>query len=170
MTKLPVDPIFVLGESYLKCQVIKAALLEPTVSVESYPRGYFGEYEHEGLLISDRFEFSDEATLEKLFKLMVEVVKVPADGEMIEEFRDDELEPELKLADYRKNTRFFPEFIFEFAGEKPLRMEINLTRGRLLIQAGEQWDGYEIDNLSAQALRALLMAERGRQTPQLPKE
>lgn len=163
ITKLPVDPILVLGESYLKCQMIKAALFEPAVSVEFYPPGYFGEYEYEGLLISDRLEFSDEATLEKLFRLMAEVVKAPADEEMIEELLDDETEPELKLADYRKNTGFSPEFIFEFTGETPLRMEINLTRGRLLIQAGEQWDGYEIDQQSAVALRTLLWAERERQ-------
>jgi hypothetical protein len=159
-TKLPADPILVLGESYLKCQMIKAALLEPTVSVEFYPPGYFGEYEYEGLLASDRFEFSDEATLEKLFKLLVEVVKVPDNGEMIEDFLYDFEEPELKLADYRKQTGFFPEFIFEFVGEKPLRMEINLTKGRLLIQAGDQWDGYEIDRRSAAALRELLLADR----------
>jgi hypothetical protein len=161
-SSLPADPLLVLGEGYLKCRMITAMLFEPTVSVESYPAGYFGEYEYEGLLASDRFEFPDEATLEKLFNLLVEVVKVPGNEEMIEEFFDDEGDPELNLADYRKSTGFFPEFMLEFLGEKPLRVEINLTKGRMLIQAGEKWGGYEIDSRSAAALRALVWAERGK--------
>lgn len=159
-TRLPVEPLLVIGESYLQCQMITAMLFEPTVSVEFYPPGYFGEYEYEGLLASDRFEFIDETTLEKLFKLLVEVVKVPGNEEMIEEFFDDEGDPELNLADYRKSTGFFPEFMFEFVGEKPFRVEINLTRGRLLMQAGDKWDGYEVDGRSAWALRTLLIAQR----------
>ena len=163
-SSLPADPLLVLGEGYLKCRMITAMLFEPTVSVEFYPPGYFGEYEYAGLLASDRFEFTEEKTLERIFQLLTEVAR-PRNLDEYEYREIDDLEFEdadLKLADYRKLVGFVPELLFEFSGEKILRVEINLTSGQLLIQAEEKWDAFEIDRPSAAALRALLWAQRGK--------
>ena len=157
-TKLPIDPTLVLGDSYLKCRKIDAALMEPIVSVASYPPGYFGGFVYEGLLVSHRFEFSDEAVLQKIFKLLVEAAKEPDDWDEL--VLDDWEGQEQKLADYRKTTGFTPEFVFEFVGANTLRIEFNPTRGRLLIVGGEKWDGYSLDQESAAELRGILEVEK----------
>ena len=162
-SKLPADPVLVLGDVYLRCTLIKAVAIEPAVVMTDYPRGYFGDYEYAGWLVTDRFEFSDEPTLKRIFQLLVEAVASPDYDAMFEELENDSNGTELKLADYRKQTGFVPEMVFELVGEKTLRMEINLTRGRLLIQTGEKWDGYMLDRWSGADLRALLSAERERQ-------
>jgi len=156
ITKLPSDPMLMLGDGYLKCRMVRAALFEPAISVASYPPGYFGEYVYEGLLVSDWIEFFDETLLRQLFAVLVETPNGP-DEEMEYYEWDNEA---LKLAELRKGTGFFPELVIEFIGEAPLAIEINLTRGRMLIQAGDKWDFYSVDRLSAAALRTMLVAEQ----------
>ena len=163
-TKLPVDPTLVLADAYLKCQMIRAAIFEPQVPVAFYPAGYFGEYEYAGLLVRDWLEFSDETVLGQLFGLLVKVAKEPDDWEM-EFVLENGSEP--KLADYRQNTGFTPELLFEFVGGIPLRVEINLTRDRLLIQAGDRWDCYALDSGSAATLKALALAKQNKLPPAL---
>jgi len=161
VTKLPVDPMLVLSDSYLKCEKVRAAFFGPVVSVASYPPGYFGDYEYEGQLVSDWIEISDEGLLQQLFTVLVEVADGP-DEDMDYYEWDSET---LQLAALSKRTGFSPEMVVEFVGDAPLAVEINLSSGRMLIQAGDKWDFYSVDRLSAAALRDLLGA-----IPKKPRE
>lgn len=162
--RLPTDPTSLLSDSYMKCRLIKAALLETRVPILAYPAGYFGDLEYDGLLVSDWFEFSDEAMLKNLFGLLVEVIDGPDYGEL-DFYLDGTLD--LKLSDYRKNTGFNPELVFEFIGDTPLRIEVSLTAKRLVIQAGEKWDFYCLDQWSAAALKDILTTEQSRKLKQI---
>jgi hypothetical protein len=156
-TALPVDPTLILAEAYRKCRMVKAAMIEASVRVASYPADYFGEFEYDGLLVSDWFEFSDETVLRQLFGLFVEARKEPDYGEM--DF-DEMTGLDLKLADYRINTGFIPDLLFEFIGDTTLRVEINLRTERMLILTGERWEAYTFDQWSVAALKQLMEAER----------
>jgi len=158
-TKLPVDPVFILADGYRKCRSITASLLEPRVMVGAYPIGYFGDFTYEGVLVSDRLEFSDEPGLQQLFGLMVRLAKEPEDyWDPGFEWKD----PDLKLTEYRDQTQFTPELVLEFVGETTVRLEINLTTKRLLVQSGERWEMYDLDQKSAAALKEVLTAEQAR--------
>ena len=148
-TKLPVDPTLVLGSAYLRCRIIKAAIIDSRVPVASYPAGYFGDFEYEGLLVSDWLEFADEAMLRRLFGLSVELAGEPDFWEPDFDAKDGH---DIMLADYRKDSGFTPEVLLEFFGETTLRVEINLTTERLLIQAGDRWECYGLDKWRAVAL------------------
>jgi len=144
-TALPTDPTLILADGYRKCRMIRAAMLETSIRVASYPVGYFGDFEYDGLLVSDWFEFSDETVLRQLFGLFVEARKEPDYWEM---------------ADYRRNTGFIPDFLFEWVGDTTLRIEINLRAERMLIQTGERWKAYTFDRWSAAALKKLMTGEQ----------
>jgi hypothetical protein len=117
-----------------------------------------GEFEYKGILVSDWLEFSDETKLRQLLSLLLEVARDPDEWEM--DFEED-TGVELKVADYRRNTQFTPELVFEFVGDTTIQMEINLTTERVLIQASERWEVYNLDPWSAAALKAMVMEERG---------
>ncbi len=164
LTKLPADPTLILADGYLKCRLIKATTFEARVPIALYPDGYFGDLEYEGRLISDRVELSTEAELKQLFELLVRAAKEPDDWEM-EFYVENGLEP--KLSDFRNESCFIPELLFEFVGETVVRIEINLTTERLLIQAGDRWECYTLDWRCATALSKIIGTEqtRLRQTP-----
>ena len=153
LSKLPADPTLILADAYLKCRLIKATAFEARVPIALYPDGYFGDLEFEGRLISDRAELSTEAELKRLFELLVRAAKEPDDWEM--KFHvENGLEP--KLSDFRNETCFTPELLFEFVGETVVRIEINLTIERLLIQAGDRWEYYTLDWRSAAVLSKII--------------
>ncbi len=160
MTKLPVNPIFILVAGYRQCRRIVATMIEPRVPVGLYPAGHFGDFIYEGLLVSDRLEFSDEPTLQQVFGLLAETAEEPeSDWAWYFEGWDD---PELKLVEYRNKTRFTPELLLEFVGETTVRIELNLTTRRLLVQTGERWEMYTLDQRSGAALQNLVTAEQTR--------
>jgi len=156
VTKLPADPVLVLANGYLKCTSIRAALFDPQVSIADYPPGHFGDFEYAGLLVPAWIEFSDEATLQKIFQTLARL----ADGPDATDFAIYEMEdPELKLADYRSGSMFTPELLVEFVGGTNLRIELNFTQGRMLVQADDRWDFYHLNQPQAYLLRKIVMAE-----------
>jgi len=149
------DPVSALGAAFLKCRAVKAEALDPRVPVSRYPEGYFGDWVDDGVLVTERVEFTDEERIRQVFALLVEAVGDP------DVTFDDEIEMsgfQESVANYRQDTGFVPELIFEFAGAVPLRFEINVSQHRLLVQAGDKWGGYTLDRWSATALQELLTA------------
>lgn len=164
-SKLSTSPALLVSESYLKCQAINVGVIEPRVLATDYPPGHFGAFEYAGLLVSDWLEISEEASLRRLFALLIEVV-----GESTTANNDEggllELDEAFSLADYRKDYDFRPELVLEFVGASPLIVELDLTKQRLLIQVNDRWDVLVLDPWSATALGALIVTERNnRQSP-----
>ncbi|HEY4247956.1 MAG TPA: hypothetical protein VGM64_13970 [Lacunisphaera sp.] len=155
VTKLPADPVLVLANGYLKCQSIRSALFDPQVSVAGYPAGHFGDDEYAGLLVPAWIEFFDEASLRKIFHTLAGV----ADGPDSSAFAYYEMEdPQMKLAEYRRASGFSPELLVEFVGGTDLRIEVNFTQGRMLIQVDDRWDFYNLDQHQAGCLREIIAA------------
>ena len=157
VTKLPSDPVLVLANGYLKCKSIRSALFDPQVSVAGYPTGHFGDYEYAGLLVPAWIEFSDETVLREIFRTLACLADGPDDLEFaIYEMED----PELKLSDYRRATGFIPELLIEFVGGMDLRIELNFTQGRMLIQANTRWDFYNLNQHQAALLRTTVATRK----------
>jgi hypothetical protein len=155
VTKLPADPVLVLADGYLKCKSIRSALFDPQVSVAGYPAGHFGDYEYAGLLVPAWIEFFDEANLREIFHTLAGV----ADGPDSSAFAYYEMEdPQMKLADYRRASGFSPELLVEFVGGTDLRIEVNFTQGRMLIQVDNRWDFYNLNQPQAGFLREIITA------------
>lgn len=148
------DPVGEIGVAYLKSRSVKATRFDSEFRVSDHPDGHFGSWVQDGLLVTERMEFTDEATLRQVFALLVEAI-----GEPDDEPYDWWLEapgPKMSPADFRQHSGFVPELSFEFVGEVPLRVEFNLRQRRLLIQAADRWGVYALDRWSAAALRDLL--------------
>lgn len=161
VTRLP-DPVLAMAEAFRGCRAIQAAVLDLRVPVASCPEGFFGDWVHEGVLVVQRLEIADETTIQRVFALLVEAVGPPDDAL---EFWIEEPTLEPAVADYRQETGFVPELAVEFVGVVPLRVEISLTQQRLLVQAGDKWDGYALDRWSAASLKELLSTPAGEPRP-----
>ncbi|MEO6992868.1 MAG: hypothetical protein ABI273_04500 [Lacunisphaera sp.] len=155
ITKLPADPVLVLANGYLKCKSIRSALFEPQVSVADYPAGHFGDYEYAGLLVPAWIEFSDETSLRKIFHTLTSLADGPDD--IWYDYYEADDSP-VKLADYRQTTTFTPELLIEFVGGTNLRVELNFTQGRMLIQVDDRWDSYHLNQHQAGLLRKIIAA------------
>lgn len=151
------DPIAAMGAAYLKCRLIKAAMLDPEVPVEFYPAGHFGRWVQDGVLVTDRIVVTDETELRRLFTLLIETMGEPDD--LFDECWPEDPGSWASVGDFRRQAKFAPEMIFEFVGESPLRIEICLWQKRVLMQMGERWEIYALDRWSAGALRDFLKAK-----------
>jgi hypothetical protein len=148
------DAVAAIGAAYLKSRSVKVALLDPGVHVDTYPEGRFGNWVQNGVLVTERREFTDEPEIRQVFVLLVEAL-----GEReLDLFLGDGSNSSLSVSDYRRDTGFVAEVSVEFVGEAPLRVELNLQQERLLIEAGGRWEVYALDQWSGAALRRLLAA------------
>ena len=136
-TKLPVDPTLIIANGYLKCKMVKATIIDPRILITDYPAGYFGDFESEGQLVIDWFEIANEPQLKQLFDQLVRIAKEPNDWERGYNYFNS-LDP--KLADFRNSMGFTPELLFEFVGDVSIKIEINVTTERVLIQSGDRWE------------------------------
>jgi hypothetical protein len=155
-TRLP-DPVAVIGAAYLQSRSVRGTLLDPQVHVDTYPEGHFGSWVQDGVLVTDRIEITSETALREVFGLLVEAI---GDSEEDSDCWVGELPSGTSPGDYRRSGRFVPEMSFEFVGDVPLRVELNLRQERLLIQAGDKWEVRVLDRWSGAALRRLLAAPR----------
>ena len=153
-TQLP-DPVATIGAAYLQSRVVKAVLLDPDVVVDSYPEGFFGSWVRDGILITHRREMTDEVATQQVFALLAEAIAGP-DPEIEYWFTDSTAKT--SQAAYLRSTGFVPEIIIEFAGETPLRVDLNTRQGRILVRAGDCWGFFALDQWSGAALKALLTA------------
>ena len=144
------DPVAALGTAYLKCRAIKVSLLEPLVPVADYPKGYFGDWVEDGVLVRARHEFADEDRMRQLFALLAESVTGSEDEDNLPWLGEAALDE--SAGDYRREAGFVSEWSIEFVGEVPLRLEFDLEARRLLVEAGDRWDSYELDRPRADAL------------------
>lgn len=150
------DPVAAIAAAYLQSRSVRAALLDPDFPVADYREGYFGSWVQDGLLVKERAEFTDEATIRRVFTLLVEAIGEPDD---LVDWWVKEPGARFTLNDFRRNLGFVPDLVFEFVGGGPLRVEFNLRQERLLIQAGDRWEVHALDRWSAAALTGLLMAQ-----------
>ena len=157
ITKLPADPVLVLANGYLKCKSIRSALFDPQVSVADYPAGHFGDYEYAGLLVPAWIEFSDETSLRAIFHTLASLADGPDDFRFAYYEMED---PQMKLADFRHTSGFTSELLLEFVGGTNLRIELNFTQGRMLIQVDNRWDFYHLNQHQAGLLREIVAARK----------
>jgi hypothetical protein len=148
-----VDPAGAMGAAYLQCRAIQAEVFAPLVRVEFYPDGYFGDWVQQGTLVSKRWRLTDESRIRWLFLLLVESVGAPDEVEAI--WLED-LSPASTSADYKRDTGFLPDYGFEFVGVIPLRVELSLSKRRLLVQQGEKWASFGLDPWCAAAFIDLM--------------
>ena len=149
------DPVGEIGAAYLQSRSVKAVLLDPEFRVSDYPEGHFGSWVQDGLLVKERVEFTDEANLRHVFALLVESIGEP-DDEPFDWWREAP-GPKMSAADFRRRSGFVPELSFEFVGAVPLRIELNATQRRMLIQAGDRWGIHALDRWAAVALKDLMV-------------
>ncbi|HEY8994158.1 MAG TPA: hypothetical protein VIM71_05835 [Lacunisphaera sp.] len=149
------NPLAALGAAFSKCHAVTSEVLAPWVPVADYPEGYFGGWIQDGILVTERHEFTDEAAIRRIFTFLAAAIDSQNDNS---DYDFEIFEPDPTLAEYRRETGFVPELTFRFVGEVTLRAEINQEQGRLLIQAGDQWDVYSLDRWSMVALKELLAA------------
>ncbi|HWA24747.1 MAG TPA: hypothetical protein VG734_03660, partial [Lacunisphaera sp.] len=149
-------PIPTLAEAYLKCRGITTSLLEPEVDLDGYPAGYFGDWAQDGLLAVDRAELTDESEMMQLFELLAEAI---GDAENSDEnwiTGETPNPPVPSPGECRRILRFLPDLAVNFVGPVPLRVELSLAQGRVLLRAGDKWDIYSLDRQGAKALKKLL--------------
>lgn len=148
MARLP-DPVVALGAAFREGRAIKVSILERRVLATDYPEGYFGHWIHEGILVSDRVEITDGPEARLVFALLAETV-----GEIDEEeyFWFEEAVAGMSAADYRRATGFVPDLVVDFAGAPRVRVEINLSLRRALIEVGHDWEVFVTDRWAADAL------------------
>jgi hypothetical protein len=153
-THLP-DPVATIAAAYLQSRSVQAVLLDPDVVVDSYPPAFFGSWVRDGILITHRRELTEEMDTQQVFALLVEAI---AGHDPETDLWFDETGAKPSQAAYLRSTGFMPEMIFEFTGELPLRVGLNTRQGRLLIQAGDRWEVYALDQWSGAALKAVVTA------------
>ena len=151
------DPLAVLGGAYLKCRAIRVSLLATAVHVVDYPDGYFGDWVQDGFLVRAREDVSGENRMRDLFLLLAQCVTAPQDTD---EYWINETAFDESAADYRHDAGFASEWTIEFVGEAPLRLDLDARGGRLLLEAGDRWDSYELDATRARQLQELLASNR----------
>ncbi len=146
-------PLASLGEAYLKCRAMRVSQLAPIVRVSDYPAGWFGDWVQDGVMVRTREDVFDEDRMRALFTLLTECVAAPQDdgGDWL-----DETALEESLAAYRETAQFSSEWTIEFIGGSPLRVELDARDHRLLVEAGDDWDTYELDATRARQLTELL--------------
>lgn len=148
------DPVRAITTAYRGCWSVMAEVFESRVRVEHYPEGYFGDLVSEGMLRAEGREIASEVERAALFALLVEAVDV----------REDEMEYEwpdaatggMTVRDIRWEVGLVPEAALEFVGAKPLRVEISLKQGRMLLLAGGKWSVYRLDRPMVAALEEFL--------------
>ncbi len=155
-TKLPDDPTLILASGYRSCQRMDIFILEPRVPVAFYPTGYFGDYVYENILVKDRMELFDETLLRQLFLLIAEGAIAVND---LEAYWFDE--PQLvQVTDFRKESHFIPELVIEMVSPDEVRIELDFTHEKILIQKADRWESYLLDPGAAAAIRKIVADEQ----------
>ena len=90
-----------------------------------------------------------------LFQLLAQCVTAPQDTD---EYWIDETAFDESAADYRHDAGFASEWTIEFVGDVPLRLDLDARGSRLLLEAGDRWDSYELDPTRLRQLQELLVA------------
>ena len=134
--------------------MIKASLLDRRVLATHYPEGHFGEWIHEGVLVTNRIKIADQTRMGLVFSLLAEAI----DGSdyLSEEVWLESGQPDISVGDYRRSSGFVPDLVVDMAGDSSVRVEIDLIQERILVQSGADWESYVMDRLSAAALKELL--------------
>jgi hypothetical protein len=149
-TKLT-DQLATLGDAYLKCRTARVCQLALAVRASDYPEGWFGDWVQDGFMVHRREDLSEDR-LRALFALLAECVTAPQE----EVYWFDEREPEESAAGYRREAQFASEWTIEFIGGAPLRLDLDPRDNRLLVEAGDRWDSYELDATRARQLQEML--------------
>lgn len=157
-----VDPIAVMSDAYLNCRVIAVDVLasdltDSDVTESAFPVCALGASVGEVVPVMGRREISNSGSLRELFSLLAEAI---GDPEEPMDFWVEVPDSTAPMGDYLRDTSFEPELLVEFVGGRPLQVQISWAQRRIMVQAGDYWDGYELDAGAARALQKYLRITR----------
>ncbi|MGA7725575.1 MAG: hypothetical protein WCA95_09835 [Opitutaceae bacterium] len=130
---------------------MRVSALQPAVPVGTYPKDVFGTFIYDGILVSGRTQFSDEAVPKEIFSLLVEALE---DGE--EGFWWLSIEDSTNLQIYKSMSNFSPDVLIEFLGQGSLRIELDFKTHRAVFRGGDKWGAYALDDRASAAIQDLL--------------
>jgi hypothetical protein len=148
---LPMDPLSVLEPSYLGASSIEAGILGPSVRVEDYPAGRFGDFIRDGYLMTDKGESSDEGDMREVFSALAYAFDTT--DECILLYRIDDTKESLEKIAHRPN--FMPEIYFLFRGKTSLSVEIDKRQNVAIVRKADSIGIYTVRPSSIPLLETL---------------
>jgi len=156
----------VITAAYRTARFVTVETFATIVSVDTYPEGHFGDLVRDGMLVMDRTDMTKEEQLAGLFAVLMEAINTPqAPSDEIWLEMPEDYAPHVDQ--YRREPGFVPDLAFNFAGEVPLRGELSLEQGRLLLVSGNHWASYELDYATTRRLVELLAEALGRRESEI---